>query len=169
MSSLGSKPRERRTRSASTERLITFEVGGAGYALPIADVAEVTEVGSFACIPTLPVGVGGVMNHHGDALPIVNRDVLFDVSVADLPPPQHLLVLARSPDDPGGLGLPVDRILGLVEGEGGTAHDDDGVVERRPIDGRVISVLDTQRLLSRALEAIEAAIIGSVPMHGGDR
>ena len=150
-----------------SERLLTFEVAGAGYAVPIADVAEVAELDTFSCIPTLPVRIGGVTNHHGDALPIVQREILFAVDSEALEPPQHLLVLARSPDDPGGLGVPVDRILGLVEGLGGTARGEDPVVERRPIEGRVISVLDTQCLLRRALRAIEEAIIGLDPMDGG--
>ncbi len=155
-------------RDGVGDRLLTFEVGGAAYALPIADVAEVAEIPAIAGIPTIPARVGGVVNHHGDALPVVRREVLFATRGERLEEPRHLLVLARDPDDPEALGFPVDRVLGLVEGAGGVARSADAVVERRPIDGRVVSVLDTQQLLRRAVEAIERSVIGPEPVHGGE-
>jgi len=150
------------------ERLLTFEVAGAAYALPIADVAEVTEIPAISGIPTIPISVGGVVNHHGDALPVVRRSVLFGCDGDDFDEPRHLLVLARDPDDPEALGFPVDRVLGLVEGAGGVARGPDAVVERRPIDGRVVSVLDTQQLVRRAVEAIERSVIGPQQDQGGE-
>jgi chemotaxis signal transduction protein len=141
--------------SAFEEKLVTFEVGGAAYALPIRDVLEVAEVGRAALVPTLPREVGGVVNHHGDALPVLARGTLFAAAAAGAPPARHLLVLAGRPGDAAGkLGLPVDRILGIVPGRGGSARAADGVVERRPMDGRVVSILDTKRLLERAAAAI---------------
>lgn len=156
-----------RAADGNAGRLLTFEVAGSAYALPIADVAEVAEISRIAGIPTIPAGVGGVVNHHGDALPVVRREVLFETAGGVLEEPRHLLVLARDPDDPEALGVPVDRVLGLVEGVGGVARGPDGVVERRPIDGRLVSVLDTQQLLRRAVGAIERSVIGPEPMHGG--
>jgi len=154
--------------SAMGERLLAFEVGGAVYAVPIEDVAEVADLGRIAIVPTLPRHVGGVMNHHGDALPVLHRTALFDVAAEALPEPRHVLVLARSPDDRGGLGLPVDRILGLVDGAGGVARGPDAVVERRPIDGRVVTVLDARRLLRRASEVIERSVLGADAGEGGE-
>jgi len=75
-------------------------------------------------------------------------------------------VLARNQEDRGALGLPVDRILGLVDGAGGSARGADAVVERRPIDGRVVSVLDARRLLERAAENIERSVLGAEPGEG---
>lgn len=152
----------------TNERLLSFEVGGSVYAVPISDVAEVTEPGRIVAVPTLPLRVGGVMNHQGDALPIVHRGVLFEVPAERLAEPRHVLVLARSPEDRGALGIPIDRILGLVPGAGGTARGADAVVERRPIEGRVVSVLDARRLLERAAEAIEASVLGTGLPEGGE-
>jgi chemotaxis signal transduction protein len=154
--------------AAAGERLLAFEVAGSAYAVPIADVAEVTELSRITAVPTLPLQIGGVMNHQGDALPVVHRGVLFDAPLDRLAEPQHVLVLARSPDDRGALGLPVDRILGLVDGAGGTARGADAVVERRPIDGRVVSVLDARRLLERAAETIEKSVHGAELGEGGE-
>jgi chemotaxis signal transduction protein len=148
-------------------RLLTFEVGDAVFALPIAAVAEVTEVGFIAAVPTLPRTVGGVTNLHGDALPVVEPAALLPVGHAELPAPRHLLVLAKSPDDASRYGLPVDGIRGLVDGEGGTALGDDAIVERRPIDGRVVCVLDPKRLLARAMQVIERSVHGAEPTTQG--
>lgn len=152
-----------------TERLLSFEVGGTVYALPIADVSEVTEVDRLAAVPMLPPPIGGVANHHGDALPVVHRRPLFGVPEnRDLPDPQHLLVLAKDPDDPNRYGVPVDRILGLVDGPGAHSRGDEPVAERRPIDGRLVSVLDPRRLLARATQVIQSSVYGAEATHGGE-
>ena len=79
------------------DRLLAFEVAGSLYALPIGCVVEVAEVAPLACIPTLPERVGGVMNHHGDALPVIQRGVLLGVDEDSLAEPAHVLaVTARS-------------------------------------------------------------------------
>ena len=73
------------------ERMLTFEVGASLYALPIACVREVCEVEPLSCVPTLPASVAGVVNHHGDALPVLRRSVLLGVDEAGLPEPAHVL------------------------------------------------------------------------------
>jgi chemotaxis signal transduction protein len=153
--------------SSFSDRLVVFEVGGTLYALPIADVSEVTEVGRIASVPSLRASVGGVMNHHGDALPIVHRGALFEADRGALSEPRNVLVLARGPDDARRLGLPVDSVVGLVDGAGGTASGPDAVVERRPIGGRLVNVLDPQRLLMRAVQVIEESVVGADAMQGG--
>jgi hypothetical protein len=42
------------------------------------------------------------------------------------------------------------------------------VVERRPIDGRVVSVLDARRLLERAAETIERSVLRTELAEGGE-
>jgi len=151
---------------AAAERLLTFDVGGQRYALPIAHVSEVAELGRLAAVPTLPRAIGGVMNHHGDALPIVHRDVLLDVDAESLTEPHHVLVLAPGGEEGEELGLLVDRVCGLVDGVGGVARGADAVVERRPIEGRIVNVLDTVRLLERAAMVIERAVLGAGARKG---
>ena len=150
-------------------RLLTFQVGATVYALPIADVSEVTEVGRVAAVPMLPPDVGGVANHHGDALPVVQRRALFGIGrEQELPEPQHLLVLGQDPDDPSRYGVQVDRILGLVDGPAAPARGEGVVAERRPIEGRLVSVLDPRRLLDRASHVIQSSVCGADASHGGE-
>jgi len=140
--------------AAGERRLVLFEVGGGAYALPIADVIEVTEWSQLAAIPTLPAAVAGVINHHGDALPIVARDALLEEATTETRP-EHVLVLGVSGGQSGRLGVPVDRVLGLVDVPGGAPVSDGLVVERRPLRGRIVAVLDAARLLERAERVIE--------------
>ena len=100
---------ESATTSANERRLLSFEVGGARYALPISGVIEVAEFGSLACIPTLPVKIGGVINHRGDALPVVRHGSLLDVERESSSDPTHVLVVTDRPTGGMRLGLPVDR------------------------------------------------------------
>jgi len=146
-------------------RLLTFIVGGSLYGLPIAAVAEVSEVGRLAAVPSIPSSVAGVMNHHGDALPVVAREALFEVE-GEMSPPQHVLVLADDPEDPERFGVPVDAVAGLLDGAGGRALGEDAVVERRPVDGRILSVLDPVRLRAQAIEMIER-LAGELPAKPG--
>jgi chemotaxis signal transduction protein len=136
-------------------RLLTFEVAGAVYALPIASVLEVAEAGETTCVPTLPVTVGGVINHHGNALPVLRCAPLLDLDDDAPALPAHVLVISDRVGRSGILGLPVDRVLGLVDGDGSPARGPGPVSERRTIDGRVASVLDARRLVARARELIE--------------
>jgi chemotaxis signal transduction protein len=140
------------------ERLLTFAVGGGVYALPIASVLEVAEAGGDACIPTVPRGTAWVMNYHGDALPVVRSAKLFDLDEASVPAPEHVLVISARAFQAPSFGLPVDRILGLVNGVGASARDREPVAERRSLDGRVANVLDAQRLVAKAREVIEQAL-----------
>ncbi|MFB3117579.1 MAG: chemotaxis protein CheW [Myxococcota bacterium] len=140
------------------DRLLTFEVAGDLYAIPIAGVLEVAEASRTTCIPTLPTRTGGVINYHGDALPVVNCSSLFDVSESELAEPGIILVIAGRVGDSAQLGIPVDRVLGLVEGAAAATPGAKAVAERRSIQGRVASVLDPQRLVSQARNVIESSL-----------
>lgn len=146
------------TAVISDARLLTFEVGGSLYALPIACVVEVAEASAMACIPTLPLEQVGVINSHGDALPVMRRETLLEIDASELPEPSHVLVIAPRPNGGAKLGLGADRIEGLVIGDGARARGAGPVAERRSIDGRLVFVLDAERLVARAGEAIEASL-----------
>ena len=143
---------------AMQERLLTFEVGGCIYALPIACVLEVSEVETMACIPMFSPATAGAVNHHGDALPVMRRSALLEIDEARLREPGHILVITGGAAGGPRLGMPVDRIVGLVDGPCAVARSGDAVAERRQIDDRVVSVLDPQRLMARAQEEIERSL-----------
>jgi chemotaxis signal transduction protein len=140
-------------------RLLSFEVCGHVYALPIDGVLEVAETGSLCGVPTLARTDCAVMNWHGDALPLVSPRLIFADAEADVSEPlarEHVLVISDRGDEVPRLGIPIDAVLGIVVGSVSPSRVvGDMVVERRPVDGRVVSVLDSRRLLARAQEVIE--------------
>ena len=163
-------------------RLLTFEVDGHIYALPIVGILEVAEAGSVCGVPTLPRSLAGVMNWNGEALPIVatrlvvtrpeegathaEADEEIDTAqrfgaTAEPLDAEHVLVVSDRGGEIARLGLPIDSVLGLVDATGnassGSAGRADGhvVVERRSVDGRVVSVLDPRRVVARANDVIE--------------
>jgi len=149
-------------RHSSEERLLTFEIGSSLYALPISGVVEVAEVEEgFAAIPTVPAEVGGVINFHGDALPVLRSPALLGVEGAAPKTPAQVVVLTDRPSDKAQLGLPVDEILGLVGGRRATARGADPVAERRSIDGRVANIIDPARLVAKAKSLIGQAFDGA--------
>lgn len=151
------------------ERLLTFEVGPTVYALPIAAVHEVAEAKRVSCVPGLPVTQAGVMNWSGEALPIVANGLLLapDEGVVGEPGDadaegivgEHVLVVSERAEAPARLGLPVDKVVGLVDGGARVARGQRLVQERRPIEGRVVHVLDPRELVARA-ERIVAKVEG---------
>ncbi len=143
---------------SAEDRLLTFEVAGDFYAIPIAGVLEVAEAGRVTCIPTLPTSTGGVINHHGDALPVLSCSSLFDVNDSRLCEPGSILVISERVGESARLGVPIDRVLGLVDGAAAAMSGAKAVAERRSIQGRVASVLDPQRLVSQARDVIESSL-----------
>lgn len=143
-------------------RLLAFEVAGGLFALPIAEVAEVAEVGELAAVPMLARSIGGVVNHHGDALFVLDGAVLLERS-PEASRSLHLLVLARDPDDPERFGLPVDRIHGLVDGPPVSARGPGLIAARRPEGDRLLHILDPRRLFEHAAATVERSMAGAHP------
>ncbi len=142
---------------AKPTRLILFEVAEAVYALPIADVLEVLENRDPVGIPTLPPATGGVVNHHGDALPVVAPAALFEAhSHAEA---EHLLVLGGIGSEAGQLGIPVERVLGLADAVLDTAPSADWIRQRVTLEDRVVAVLDAERCVDRAGRAFASSIV----------
>ncbi len=156
-----------------SDRLLTFMFEDVRYALPIAWVVEVAEKDRVTSVPSMALPVGGVMNWNGEALPLVATELLLgrDRDEAGATPfgaattvgyaQDQILVIAEKPGSSACLGMPVDRVIGLVEG-GGEYNRHTGeslVVERRPIDGRIVHVLDPATLVARGGEVIESATL----------
>lgn len=152
------------------DRLLSFIFEDVRYALPIAWVVEVAEKDRITGVPSIPLPAGGVMNWHGEALPVVAAELLLGREEAGATPfgaattvgyaQEQVLVVSAKPGHPARLGMPVDRVIGLVAGggSGGSPAPAGGmVVARRPIDGRMLHILDPSALVKRGGEVIESA------------
>ena len=158
--------RERRREAAAHLR------GGRARStrLPITVVAEVSEVGRLAAVPTVPTAVAGVMNHHGDALPVVERAALFEVDGG------AAAASARARAGRGPRGSRALRPAGRSPwraswtGPVGARSETTRWWNAVRVDGRILSVLDPARLRAKAHEMIErlAGDTDSPAMRGGE-
>jgi chemotaxis signal transduction protein len=153
------------------DRLLTFLFEDVHYALPIAWVVEVAEKNRVTSVPSIALPVGGVMNWHGEALPLIATELLLgrDRHEAGATPfgaattvgyaQEQILVISGEASSGARLGMPVDRVVGLVDGGGAATRrsGEDIVVERRPMDGRIVHILDPMTLVARGGEVIESA------------
>jgi len=147
-------------------------------------VLEVAEMDSATCVPGLPLAIACVANWHGDTLPLVATRLLLaegagPAESAQVRPAaadeqgtsilrEQVLVVSDRADEPARLGMPVDRVIGLVDGGQRPPRGHGLVVERRPVEGRVVSVLDPRRLVSRAEQIIEGTVAeAGGPQRGG--
>lgn len=156
-----------------SERHLTFVFDDVQYAMPIAWIVEVAEKNRVTSVPSLTLPVGGVMNWHGEALPVVATELLLgrESDQAGATPfgaattvgyaQEQVVVVSGSPGSAARMGVPVDRVIGLVDGEAapGAAAPGGLVVERRPVDGRIVHILDPAVLVSRGEEIIENATL----------
>ncbi len=153
--------------------LLTFVFEDVHYALPIAWVVEVAEKAHVTSVPSLALPMGGVMNWNGEALPLIATELLLgrDRDEAGATPfgaattvgyaQEQVLVIAGKPGSSARLGMPVDRVIGLIDGghEKPRQSGDGLFVERRPVDGRIVHVLDPAILVARGGEVVENATL----------
>ena len=151
------------------DRLLTFLFEDVQYALPIAWVVEVAEKNRVTSVPSLALPVGGVMNWHGEALLLVATELLLGRDEAGATPfgaattvgyaQEQILVISGEASSSARLGMPVDRVVGLVDGggEGSGRPGESLVIGRRPVDGRIVHILDPMTLVARGGEVIESA------------
>ena len=106
-------PAKQRDPSAEDdrERTLVFSVGKERFGLPLTMVVEVFERTSpLIPVPGAPGWVGGVINHHGQVVPVLRMSAFLDVGSADTAEQIVLVELAGE-----NLGLAVDQIEALEE------------------------------------------------------
>lgn len=93
-------------------RLVVFGIGGQRYALPLLAVERVLPMVAVSPLPKAPSVALGVINLHGQVVPVLNIRSRFGL------PPRHYglaghLLVART--DRRILALPVDEVFGVKE------------------------------------------------------
>ncbi|MFP8877259.1 MAG: chemotaxis protein CheW [Myxococcota bacterium] len=147
--------------SDAGDRLLSFEIHDALFALPIAGVLEVADAGRCACVPTLSPELAWVCNYRGEALPVLSRERLLELGEATTHGAEHVLVVAHPRSGEACFGLEVDRVLGFIAGPPVVERGSNLVIERRSVEGRMATVLDPGLLVERARQIIESAPVAS--------
>jgi chemotaxis signal transduction protein len=92
---------------AEQQPFLTFSLGSQRYALPVEQVVEVAAMVEVASVPDSPPEFLGVVNRHGNVLPMLDLRPLFQQKATPLTP-QTLFIVATY----GGqqVGLVVDDV-----------------------------------------------------------
>ncbi len=118
------------------ERFVVFRLGGASYGLPIRLVREVERVGRITPLPGAPGLVVGLINLHGEILPLLETRLLLKVEPAEGPSAGYLVVVETG-DEEQPVAWLVDELGGiaLVEPAAHATHR-----------GRSVRLLDPREL-----------------------
>jgi chemotaxis signal transduction protein len=92
---------------------VVLRLGSSRYAVPMADVAEVTAVPPVTRIPDAPAWLSGVANWRGRMLPVVDLRPLLGASLVPLASSARLVVLAR---DEVVAGVVAEAVPGVYDG-----------------------------------------------------
>jgi purine-binding chemotaxis protein CheW len=112
------------------------------YALPVADVLEVAELGEVTPVPGAGAALLGVRNLRGQVLPVVDLATVFDLPPAH---PERIVIAER-----GGLraGLAVDTVAGVEQlPEASEEVDSRHLTGAALADGALVGVIDVESVL----------------------
>jgi chemotaxis signal transduction protein len=133
---------------AELRNVVVFALGGARYAIELRWVREVISLGFVTGVPTSPPALGGVCNHHGAILPVL--DVAAVLGREAGPPPRQgdgALVIEA---DGVVSALRVDQVehVASLREENGRLTD---------AAGRALTLLEPAQLVRRAIELMTPA------------
>jgi purine-binding chemotaxis protein CheW len=142
---------------------VAFELDEHRYALKLKDVARVINVVSITPLPQAPSIVLGVINNHGQIIPVVNLRRRFNLQERQLELADRLIV-ARTPKR--SVALLVDAVSGVIEILPGSISTASSILpDTKYIDGAIrladglILVHDLAQLLSLEEETSLTAVL----------
>lgn len=99
------------SREEDRERTLVFRVGAERFGLPLIMVVEVFELSSpLMPVPGAPDWIGGVINHHGQVVPVLRMSAFLEVGSTDAA--EQIILVELTGES---LGLAVDQIEALEE------------------------------------------------------
>jgi purine-binding chemotaxis protein CheW len=121
---------------------VLVRVGNEHYALPVADVLEVAELGELTPVPGAGPAVRGVRNLRGQVLPVVDLAAALGLGGGDA----RRLVIAERDGRRAGLAVgSVESVETLPEASEGV--DSPHVPGAALVDGALVGVVDVGSLL----------------------
>jgi purine-binding chemotaxis protein CheW len=110
------QPEPEESYGGGSTRTLVFRVGGEQFGLPLVSVVEVFESPARPTpVPGAPEWVAGVINHHGQVVPVIHLHAFL--MVASAPGPERSgsgqVILADLPE--GRFGFVVDQIESIEE------------------------------------------------------
>lgn len=134
----------------SLEPSVLFLLDGQQYALRLSEVERIIRSVEVRPVPDSRPHIAGVVNMHGEVIPVVDLRVRFGQPSRDVRLEDHFIV-ARTAS--GHTILPVDAALTSMEIPSGSAPEGDDPLSRClrevvPLDAGVVYVLDLDRVVA---------------------
>jgi hypothetical protein len=99
--------------------VVSFQVDGRSYALPLEQVLEVVRMVAITPVPDAPAWLAGVVNLRGRLIPMIDLRPRFGAPATE-PDPSHVFIVAESRGRTA--GVLADRVEDVVEAaDAGTA------------------------------------------------
>ena len=127
---------------------VRVRVADEHYALPVADVLEVAELGEVTPVPAAGAAVLGVRNLRGQVLPVVDLATVFELRPTQ---PERIVIAER-----GGLraGFAVDAVAGVEQlPEASEEVDSRHLAGAALTDGTLVGVIDVGSVLQAVEES----------------
>jgi purine-binding chemotaxis protein CheW len=150
------------SNAAATRELIAFRIGEQEFCVDIMSVREIRGRGVAGVQPRAPGFMKGVINLRGAVLPIIDLGARFGLRTSE-PTARHVIMVAHV----GGrmVGLLVDAVSDIIQLTDEAVQPTPDVASEQvktfvkglfAIDGRMISLIELDRIIPDAAEA-EAA------------
>jgi purine-binding chemotaxis protein CheW len=142
---------------SGTYKVLTFELGRETYGVDILRVCEIRGWTSVTKIPYAPPHVLGVLNLRGSIVPVMDLRLRFELERAEYTQVTVIIVLSvHSSSGRREVGVVVDGVSDVVDfdakamkppPEVGPAHATAYIRGLAPVDGRMMVLLDIDRLI----------------------
>jgi purine-binding chemotaxis protein CheW len=94
--------------SAAPRQFLSFKLDGQVYAVPLAQVAEITPLLELNRIPHMPKSVEGLLDHRGQVLPVINLRKRMNLGEQETSLSRNIVVLNLGGGSP--VGILVDTV-----------------------------------------------------------
>lgn len=150
---------------AHSESLAIFSLDGQSLALAVASVDTVVQAVEIAPLPGAPAGVRGIINVHGEVIPVFDLRVRFGAAERPLRLTDHLVIARTSRRK---VALVVDAAIEVVNADemrivgAGEILPEFGAIEGvMKLAGDIVLIHDLDRFLSLEAEHELAAALGA--------
>lgn len=100
--------------------VLTFQVGGIPYAVPVRQVIEVVPKVALRPVPHAPPSLIGLLRYRGEAVPVVDLGLLLGGAACEDRLDTRILLVGSAPGGGDGrLGLVAERVNELAEVDSG--------------------------------------------------
>ena len=142
-------------------KFLTFYLNDQPYGVNVTNILQIIAIPEITPIPQTPVFIKGVINRSGRITPVMDLRLRLNLPVRDYDDRTSIIVIkAHIKDGSVTMGIIVDNVVEVMDigGENvdelppmGSEIDNNYIAGMAKIKGKVITLLDTERILSREM------------------